>query len=102
MRYLPLVSARSALAETSGGFASRVDWQPEEAALAGRFADMAIEALPARGIREMQRNPPAAAAQCHQRIKFIRDNCLWAASAKEWVTWLSQLANGDSANATPW
>jgi len=83
------VSRLGALPETTGGLASMVDWQPDEARLAARFADMAIEAL-----RDMQQNPASAAARRNERIKFIRDNYLWPARAKEWVAWLSQLAGG--------
>lgn len=81
-----------ALAETTGGLASMIDWQPDEPALARRFSDMAIEAL-----RDMQKNPSFAVAQRNQRIKFIRENYLWAARAKEWAAWLSQLIDSDAA-----
>jgi glycosyltransferase involved in cell wall biosynthesis len=87
------VTRLGALPETSDGLASMIDWQPDEAKLAGSFADMVIEAL-----RDMQKNPAAAAARRCERIKFIRDNYLWAARAKEWVAWLSQLAGSETAN----
>jgi hypothetical protein len=82
------------LCELVEALASMIDWHPDDAALADRFADMAIEAL-----RDMQKNPAAAAAQRRERIKFIRDNYLWAARAKEWVARLSQLAGSEAANA---
>jgi|ERR1700730_2494871 hypothetical protein len=82
------------LSERAEALASMVDGQPDEAKLADRFADMVIEAL-----RDMQKNPEAVTAQRRERIKFIRDNDLWAARAKEWVAWLSELVGSEAANA---
>jgi glycosyltransferase involved in cell wall biosynthesis len=85
------VTRLGALPETTGGLASVIDCQPDEAALAASFADMAIGAL-----RDMQKDPATAAARRRERIKFIHDNYQWAARAKEWVAWLSQLAGGEA------
>ena len=89
------VTRLGALTETTGGLASMVDWQSDEAALAASFADMAIEAL-----RDIQKDPETAAARRHERINFVQQNYQWAARANEWIAWLSQLASGE-AKSTP-
>lgn len=84
-----LTTRLGALPETTAGLASMVEWQADEGRLAASFAAMAVEAL-----RDMRHNPAAAAASRVQRIKFIRDNYLWAARALEWEQWLTQIASG--------
>ena len=76
-----------ALPETTNGLAELVNWQADPERLAASFAAMTADAL-----SEMQRNPARAAVRREERIKFIHDNYLWPARAKEWSAWLSQLA----------
>jgi glycosyltransferase involved in cell wall biosynthesis len=83
-----LTTRLGALPETTAGLASMVEWQADEGRLAASFAAMAVAAL-----RDMRHNPAASAARRDQRIKFIRDNYLWAARAREWEQWLTQIAS---------
>ena len=63
-----------------------VEWQADKSRLADSFATMVIAAL-----RHMQHNPAEASMRRQARIKFINDKYTWAARAKEWIEWLSQL-----------
>jgi glycosyltransferase involved in cell wall biosynthesis len=75
-----------ALPETTNGFASMIEWQPDKSRLAETFATMAIAAL-----RDMQRNPAAESTHREARIKFVNEHYTWPARAKEWIDWFSQL-----------
>ena len=81
-----LTTRLGALPETTGGLASMVEWQADKSRLADSFATMVIAAL-----RHMQHNPAEASMRRQARIKFINDKYTWAARAKEWIEWLSQL-----------
>jgi glycosyltransferase involved in cell wall biosynthesis len=77
-----------ALPETTAGLASMVEAQSDEIRLAEEFAAMAAEAL-----RDMRRDPAAAAARRNERIRLIREHYVWPARAREWEEWLTQLTS---------
>jgi glycosyltransferase involved in cell wall biosynthesis len=89
-----LTTHLGAIPETTNGLASMVGWQLNKAQLSESFAAMTIKAL--RGIQE---NPAEAAARRRVRMKFILNNYLWPARAKEWSEWLSSLASRSSQRA---
>jgi glycosyltransferase involved in cell wall biosynthesis len=90
-----LTTRLGAIPETTNGLASIVDWQPNKAQLSKSFAAMAIKAL-----CDMQKTPVEAAARRNEQMKFIRNNYLWPARAKEWSEWLLSLASGPPDQAS--
>jgi glycosyltransferase involved in cell wall biosynthesis len=83
-----------AIPETSGGYASLIDWHEDQGVLAKDFATMAIDTL-----RGMRRSPDAAAQSRTARVRFARDTCTWQVRAREWDAWLTELLR-DSGKQT--
>jgi glycosyltransferase involved in cell wall biosynthesis len=76
-----------ALPETTNGFACMVDADLDRGPLAERFAAMTVA-----GLRELQKDPEAAASRRAVQSKFVRENYTWSKRAAEWTDWLKELA----------
>jgi glycosyltransferase involved in cell wall biosynthesis len=76
-----------ALPETLAGHGVLVDFMDRPDLLAVNFAAAVASTLKAQRLL-----PAAAAARRAAQIAYVRENYVWAHRAREWESWLSQLA----------
>lgn len=76
-----------ALPETLAGHGVLVDFVHRPDLLAANFASAVVSTLKAQRLL-----PAPAAARRAVQVAYVRENYLWANRAREWESWLSQLA----------